>query len=69
MKPISKRIDRIIILSKKEWWEDDIPLVRANLRLAINSLHSQLPFFWEKKPEEIARVIKSNKGIRKILNQ
>jgi hypothetical protein len=67
------RLRAILPLALDDEWDirqNGLPKIRANLRLAINSLSQQLPNFWD-KPEEIEELIAlpRNAGVRKILSQ
>lgn len=68
-----QRLREILPLALAEEWDirkDGLPKIRANLRLAINSLAQQQPNFWADvvKAQELIAAPR-NAGVRKILAQ
>lgn len=66
-----KELRRALKMATSTTWEDGFPKVRAQLRLAVNSLKSQsrgeLPTSWKAMNALIKR--SSNRGIRQILRK
>lgn len=64
-----KDIAEALRLAHANHWPNGIPIVRAQVRLAINSLLTHDRFLFKKNAHEITKVLrmKKNSGIRKIL--
>lgn len=69
MKIEVRDIEEALRLAKANHWPNGIPVVRARVRLAINSLLSHDHDLFNKNPKEVTEVLRrgKNAGIRKIL--
>jgi hypothetical protein len=64
-----KNITEALQLANANQWPNGIPVVKARVRLAINSLLAHDRDLFKKTPEDITKTLRQpkNKGIRKIL--
>lgn len=65
----TQEIAAMLQLAREDTWEHNIPPVTAKLRLAINSLKSHQPRFWEYDAEIVAELIANNPGVETILRE
>jgi hypothetical protein len=69
----SERFSAILPLALTEEWDirrDGLPKIRADLRLAINSLARQRPNFWDNATVAVELVRRrGNSGVRKIMSR
>jgi hypothetical protein len=67
------RFETILPLALTEEWDirrDGLPKIRANLRLAINSLVRQRPNFWDSADGTAELILmRRNSGVRQILSK
>lgn len=69
MKIDKESLGRVLKQANNGW--QVAPIISMKLRLAINSIKSQQPKFWELAEEDLLKLIEkeNNKGVKKILEE
>lgn len=66
----AKRLGGVLKQARQEKWNKPVPAhIPTSLMLAINSLKSSDPLFWEKDAAHLITLLERNTGVQKIFAQ